>query len=362
MGYRVGHPPLTAAGRGWLVVLADPRGTAQPPQRRNSRATPLSPDQFEALLAAAAAHGVLPAAARYLRSLTAAPGTIIAGAGAAQLLDRKLADIETKLVVLSGQNLLLAHHAGRIMQALAAAKLAAAVIKGPVFARRLYAPAADRSFTDIDILLAPATLGATGEVLRGLGFVPAVHDNPDAGAGIEFQWLAADNRSLLVELQSDLVHSHRLGRGVRFGLAELVEAGGGNPEDPNALLMVAAIHGAAGHQFERLQPVVDVLQAARGAAGAIDYARLRRSAAATGTTVALQAALDLAARLFHDGDARAAADQLRPARWRRLRRALLAPAVVLNAQSAAAGRNSWRRRALREIILHSGRNETARGT
>ena len=54
------------------------------------------------------------------------------------------------------------------------------------------------------------------------------------------------------------------------GHRRVMHAGNGDAENPTALLMVAAIHGAAGHQFERLQPAIDVLQAARGVAGPID--------------------------------------------------------------------------------------------
>jgi hypothetical protein len=354
MSFRIGHKPLSAAGRDWLAAIADPRAARRP--RRKA----LSSAEFEALLEAAAAHGVLPAAIRYFRASAPAAGTVIAEASAAQFAEAKLDELESKLIFLTGQNLLLAHHAARIMQALAAAKLPAAIIKGPVFARRLYPRPSDRNFTDIDIMAEPGALAAIGEVMQHLGF--ALANNGAGGHQAEFKWLLIENPSVMVEVQTDLIHSERLARGVRFGYAELMEAGDGDPENPTALLMIAAIHGAAGHQFERLQPVVDVLQAARGAAGAIDLTRLQRSAAATGTTVALHAALDLAARLFDDDDVRAIADRLRPAPWRRMRQILLSPSVVLNAQSVAAGRDSWRRRALREIILHSGRIETARGT
>ena len=69
-----------------------------------------------------------------------------------------------------------------------------------------------------------------------------------------------------MEVQTNLIHSPNLGTGIRLRYADLLAAGGGDPENATALLLLAAVHGAAGHQFERLQPAVDVLQAARGAA------------------------------------------------------------------------------------------------
>jgi hypothetical protein len=132
-------------------------------------------------------------------------------------------------------------------------------------------------------------------------------------------------------------------------------AGGGDPEDATALLFVAAVHGAAGHQFERLQPVVDVLQAARGAAGPIDRARLAYVAATTGATFAVQSALDLAAKIFRETAAQHLAEALEPTSWRGLQGLLISPTIVLRSQARKGARDSWRCRAFREIISRTGK-------
>ena len=160
-------------------------------------------------------------------------------------------------------------------------------------------------------------------------------------------------------MQTDLVHSPSLRAGIYFQHADLMAAGDGRSTDATALLMLAAVHGAAGHQFERLQPLVDVLQAARGAAGSIDVNRLVRVAGDTGSSAAIQTALDLTAELFNEPLARAFADAFRAAPWRGLRRWLVSPSVVLKSQSRHGGRGSWRRRALREIIRKIGRPDNA---
>jgi hypothetical protein len=139
-------------------------------------------------------------------------------------------------------------------------------------------------------------------------------------------------------------------------------AGDGDTEDATALLMLAAVHGVAGHQFERLQLAVDVLQAARGAAGPIDTRRLARVARATRALPTLQSALDLTALLFNEPAARDIADTLSPVPWRRLRRSLVSPSIVLRAQSRTATWDSWRRRALRDVIRRMGSPPAAKHT
>ncbi len=84
-----------------------------------------------------------------------------------------------------------------------------------------------------------------------------------------------------------------------------------------------------------------------------------RVAGDTGSSAAIQTALDLTAELFNEPLARAFADAFRAAPWRRLRRWLVSPSVVLKSQSRHGGRGSWRRRALREIIRKIGRPDNA---
>ena len=263
--------------------------------------------------------------------------------------------------MLAGQNLLLLHHSGRITSAFKCAAMPAQVIKGPVFARRLYQHPHDRNYTDIDILVDPGSIATIGEILSGLGYVLAESPNRGGSENGEYKWLAPDNDIVLIEIQTNLIHSPNLGAGICFNHADLIEAGNGDAEDATTLLLVAAIHGAAGHQFERLQPAIDVLQAARGIAGSVDRNRLLRVARATGSLAALQSALDLAAGLFHNPAARKLADELSPAPWRRLRRRLVSPDVVLRAQARSAGYDSWRRRVYREIVRRAGKKTIRHG-
>ena len=353
MSSRAGHASLSPQASAWLTRLSDPLARAPIPDARIQTA------ELPLLVEAASAHGVLPAMARNLRSLAvgARGSAFVDAADAQHLVETVSNELDQRLIVLVGQNLLLSSHASRIATGFVQDAIPANVVKGPVFARRLYPQPADRSFTDIDVLVAPELIAATSAVLERLGFVLAPGENRGGIEHGEYKWLLPGNDLILVEIQTNLIHSPNLGAGIRLSRADLLAAGDGDGEDATALLLVAAVHGAAGHQFERLQPAVDVLQAARGAAGPIDRKRLSRVAQASGSTVAVQSALDLVGELFDEPLARELADALSPAPWRGLRRKLVTPGTVIHAQERDAGRASWRRRALREIIRRTGVRE-----
>lgn len=352
MSSRAGHPSLSPRAAAWLAVLSDPAARVPAPSER------IQPTELPPIIEAASAHGVLPALARNLQRLTAGGrgSAIVDDSKAQDLVDTVSNGLNQRVVMLVGQNLLLSRHAARIAAEFARDAIPANIVKGPVFARRLYSQAADRSFTDIDILVAPPSLASSFAILERLGFTPAADKNREGLKHGEYKWFMPGNDLILIEVQTNLIHSPNLGTGIRLNHADLLAAGGGFAEDATALLLVAAVHGAAGHQFERLQPAVDVLQAARGVAGPVDRKRLLRVAHDTGSIVAVQTALDLAAELFDDSSTRELANSLAPAPWRGLRRKLISKRVVLRAQTSLGSRDSWRRRALREMIRRIGKS------
>src|SRR4029079_9142903 len=98
----------------------------------------------------------------------------------------------------------------------------------------------------------------------------------------------------------DLVHNPRLRQSFSLKYEDVLAAGDGDPSNATALLLVAGAHGAIGHQFDRLQQVMDVLQCARGAAGPVDIDRLRTVSNRRGLTLAVVAAVALAGKTFAD--------------------------------------------------------------
>jgi hypothetical protein len=173
------------------------------------------------------------------------------------------------------------------------------------------------------------------------------HGGEDYG---EDKWLLEANPDVMVELHTNLVHNPRLRRAVHLDRATLLLAGDGDAEEATALLLVAAVHGATSHQFDRLQHVVDVLLLARGAAGAVDVGRLSRVAAGCGATETVASALQIAARVFRDPACRELAAALRGGTPAWLGGLLLGPGVVLRAQSTARSIDSWRRKVYRELL------------
>jgi hypothetical protein len=327
------HGALGLKALRWLPFLADPLCAA----RRPAGAVPFT--QADGIVEAAIHHGVLPAVLRRLRSdreLRSGP------AGPAPYA----ADA---LLRMTGHALLLAHHGGRVAAAFARAGIPAVIVKGPTFAKRLYPDPSLRPFGDIDILVPDAGLPETRRMMPELGFRTADEGKRRGLDYHEEQWTLDGRPEILIEIQDDLVHAPSL-RKMSLDFQTLSDAGGGDAQAATALLLTAAVHGGIGHQFDRLRFLVDICQAARGAAGPIDSARLVDATKRSGTLMAVAAGLDLAARLFDEPAALRLADTLARSPLRRFVGALLPPHLVLRAQGPERARDSWRRKAAREIF------------
>jgi hypothetical protein len=187
-----------------------------------------------------------------------------------------------------------------------------------------------------------------------LGLVPLRIDGRDSDAYGEHKWVLPADSSIMIELHEGLVHSPTMRRTLSLDLADCRRAGGGDASDATALLLVAGVHAAAGDHFDRLQPLVDLMQAARGRAGPVDEARLAEVGDRTGCLRAVAVALRVAGRIFSEERCTELAERLMP-RANRLEALLVAPSVVLRAQSAAGRRLSWRRKIVRQLIRRPAR-------
>ncbi|RUU53941.1 hypothetical protein EOD04_33490, partial [Mesorhizobium sp. M2C.T.Ca.TU.009.01.2.1] len=232
-------PELSPAQEKLLIKLADPEATAD-------WGNDVSAGDLLALLANAEFHGVLPIVLRKLRERGDADLPNDAG------LRQKLAELRDQMTTATGQSMLLQYHGDRVMKALAAKGVPARIVKGPVFARRLYRQLADRPFTDIDILVDPAGIETANRTIAECGF--------ELGSGEalshalqEFKWLEKENSSLLIELHGNLVHDTGMRRRLSLGFRELRAIDKGETDTPAALLTIAIVHAAGGHKFHRLQ-------------------------------------------------------------------------------------------------------------
>ncbi|MFW6153797.1 MAG: nucleotidyltransferase family protein [Planctomycetota bacterium] len=296
---------------------------------------------LQALLEQADRHSVLPAVLRNLRAIGAedgiAPGT--------------LAPARRRLLARTALALKLRGQLTEVLETMAAEGVVPIVLKGPVFAERLYREPSLRPFTDLDLLIDRAAWAAAERAVASLGYRPR-HETgrKHADAYGEETFCRADDRGAgVVELHWNLVNSPTLRTGLSVTYDDL--GGGGAPLSPEALLIIAAVHGAAGHQFDRLGLLWDVALAVRGEAGALDTAVVQALLDRTGAARAMRMALHLADSVLGQRAARALARQLRLGRPDAVERALLTPAVVLDIDGrlAVARRLGFRQRLKRRL-------------
>jgi hypothetical protein len=233
-----------------LALLADP-------EIEPRRLAGLESGWMPELVSMARRHGVLRIVKRNLGLADDVHGTDLSGQLSREFDEEHLAE--------AGLSLLLEHHRKLIFEQFADAGVPAAVVKGPLFARKLYTHQSDRQFTDIDVLIDMGAMDQASRIIKACGFrLSQKHRFDNSARYQEYKWLLDSRQdTLLVELHTNLVHYPALRRRVSFGYAELMQSGGGDPESFVALLMVAVIHASCGHKFHNLKLLVDVLQAAR---------------------------------------------------------------------------------------------------
>ena len=94
-----------------------------------------------------------------------------------------------------------------------------------------------------------------------------------AGRLSERSWEHPAMPGAMVEVHDNLVNSPTVRRGVSVRLEDLpLERGpdGRLRATPAGLLIIAAVHGAASHGFEKVQHLCDIAQVVRGRAGPVD--------------------------------------------------------------------------------------------
>lgn len=328
-------PPLSPAEEKLLLDFADPEAPA------DGKWT-LSANSLMALLANAEFHGVLPIMLRKLREIGDA------NLPANTALRQKLAELRDQATLATGQSMLLQYHGDRIMKALAAKGVAARIVKGPVFARKLYRHAADRPFTDIDILVDPASIAEANSVIAGCGFELASGE-AESHELQEFKWLEKENSSLLIELHGNLVHDTGMRRRLSLGFRELQVIDGGEADTPAALLTIAIVHAAGGHKFHRLQLCVDVLQGVRALQSPEAETRLLEAARMTGIELELATVLNVTGRLFDEPRAIALANRIKPDLAIRLAKWLITGNMLLRVNSRDKMRSRLSRDAFRWV-------------
>jgi hypothetical protein len=338
----------------WLTWLADPQRRGQPPP------APISTRQVRMLTSEAERHGVLPAVLRALTDLdrTTGPITILRAENdrtAHFALRAVIEDAHVKVVRQVGLAELLRHVQSEIVADLNARGIPVMVIKGSTFADSLYPDAVLRPFTDIDLLVSERDAASAGEVLIAAGLKREARSGSKHGDRYaEEKWSHPVLGRYPVELHWDLLPSPKLRRAISISFEDLASLSSRAPV--TSLLLIAAIHGAAGHGFENLRQVIDVAQAARRTAGSFDPAPLLELAERTNSRAAIVSALLVAGRILNDPDCKKLAEMLGIGRSDRFLAKLLSPEVVLWNYGSSRALRSWRRQAFREALVWLSRN------
>ena len=270
----------------WLPILADPAGGEQASRYAPMR---LSAADLAALPEFADRHGVLPIVERNLRA------AMLSGA----VIEQCRATLRTRLLARTGICLMLRGQLAALGEVLRGRSVPHTVLKGVEFADRLYPEPVLRTFTDIDLLVPRHALAAAEDALREAGYSQKDEaPGPHHGRHAQRNWKRAGPGGT-VELHWDLVNSPSLRQRASVTWDRLERDGAGRLL-PESLLLIASVHGATGHRFDRLLLLCDVCQSARGAAGQIDPARMIRLARACGAELAVAAALTLAGKAFRE--------------------------------------------------------------
>jgi hypothetical protein len=333
----------------WLMTLADPKFQADNLPRQKLKAAEVAP-----LCVLSEMHGVLPATLQRLDCmLRNKPELLLSAPGLNLEILAALQPMQKRLTERSAIALFLGAESRRIQLELRATGVEAILLKGIDFAGRLYAPPALRSFNDIDVLVRASQWDGVEATLARLGYLP--HETPMkyARGYSERTWQHPAMPGAMVEVHDNLVNSPTVRRGVSVRLEDVptqFASDGLLRATPTGLLIIAAVHGAASHSFDKVQHLCDVAQIVRGRAGPIDEAALRECLEKTGAGFSVALALDLTARTLNE---KAAAELLArlKLRWpRRLARLLITPTLVARSQGTSRRAGSWRRQTLRQLL------------
>jgi len=303
----------------WLLRLALPEPVTA------TDLPPLVANELACLGEMACQHGVLPAVVM----------------NAARLIPHDLSALRRPLVAATGFAMMLRLRLPPILQALREHGVRAVVLRGPEFADRLYPEPGLRLFTDLDILVPRAAMETAGAALRRLGYqlLTLKHLKHTTPYG-EQLWKHPDHGQEQVEIHWNLVNSPALQRGVSVELADLQFDSATGQLTPASLLLIAAVHGATSHSFDRLQILCDIRQIAHQV---VDDDYLASVCQRTGSAFSVQTGLMLAERAFGDDACRRLRERLGHAApcW------LLTPRAVLRSNKPL---NKFRRQLFREIL------------
>ena len=167
---------------------------------------------------------------------------------------------------------MLRHQGSKMMKALSARSIPAFILKGAHFADRLYSPPSLRSFTDVDIMVPRRAVADVSGILEELGYRRTADDRmKHASAYGQEAWEPVGWPGGLVEIHWDLVNSPAIRRNVSCSFHDLqfdaVSETSQPVPSPASLLLMASVHAATSHSYDRLLHLYDIRQICLGKGG-----------------------------------------------------------------------------------------------
>lgn len=332
-----------------LARFADPSGI-----NNLWRPRPMKPGvaaiEGGALLRQATAHNVFPSVARNLEAeLRTAPEFLVSGRDATAEAARQkiVADARQIGLTLLARNMMLADVARTILARAAEQGLPVVLVKGLDFAEQCYGGVPMRAFSDIDLLVRPDAAPALAALVEAEDF-QAVVPTEKRTEYTERQFVRKDPvlEQMLVEVHTDLAHAPKLRQHASLTYETYAGSASGGVTMA-ARLVLAGIHGAMSHLFDRLQYMTDMIAIVRRG---VDPAELRSRVDETGSLLAVRTGLDLAIRIFGCPQCRELLSAMPEPRYGWLAPRLLTPATVIGAWGPNRGIHSWRRQMFRVLM------------
>jgi hypothetical protein len=333
----------------WLLALADPESlVANLPRQK------LSAEDVIWVCVHAELHGVLPATMKWLeRLLHSEPERILVTPAMNPEISTSIQPMRKRLAERAAISLFLGAESQQIAAELLAAGVESIPLKGADFAARLYVPPLLRSFNDVDLLVRASDWDGVEATLTQLGYLPKIEPMKYAGGYSERVWENPTVPGALVEMHDNLVNSPTIRQGVSVRFEDLPLERGSDGHlrvTPAGLLVIAAVHAAASHSFDRLQHLCDITQIVRGRAGPIDEASLRQCLAQTGAGFSVAVGLDLVRRVFNEPKADDWLARMKPSGPRGIARLLITPTSLARSQGQRRRGLTWRRQLLRQML------------
>lgn len=330
----------------WLILLSDPEGlqlSAPPPA--------LAAPALNKLLDVAHSHGVLPACILNLSSALAGNSAELIARGGKEVIESVNTSRRTHLHAAMALSLLLRRQGDNLMKALSAKSIPAFILKGAHFADRLYNPPSLRTFTDVDIMAPRDALAEVSTVLEALGYrrlrgVTMKHDS-DYG---QQAWEPDGWPGGVVEIHWNLVNSPKLRQNISCSFYDLhfdkAEGSFQAVPSPAHLLLIAAVHAATSHSYDRLIQLYDIRQICLGKAGELDTAHLSGILGQSGYRASVMIGLNLCWRVLKSEECLDLASRLKLIIPRPLK-ALVTPSMLQREPSKI---DTLRRKILREVL------------